>query len=412
MLKNSLNNASDASGFRVRKRAKRVVTTTEQGQPTPSERWYELDYINKYFALEQQRNTAGQVIENTQYSINNVYLDGVRIAAVEESGAARYFLTDQVDSVKIVTDSVGKVVSRTEYYPYGEEWFSESSRYNQTASGHSMTTDIAPKYNGQELDQESDFYYFNARHYDPQLARFVTADTVIDGNNAYSSWNRYMYVRGNPIKYKDPTGHKIVVAGKDEAFRNKVADDLSKLAGAKIELDEKGNVSLGDRLDKKSEKGYELVNRLIESDSTVDIVKKAKNGSTASKGIASVFSDDKTIAFNPNSQTTTIVKGKDKNVLQETPSHIELGHELVHADQDIRDNVFKELYQNSELTKVSTPYEVDLGDGSTFRDSENTTKINELRAIGIEGYTEKSDISENDLRRESNLAERTSHAGF
>ena len=36
----------------------------------------------------------------------------------------------------------------------------------------------------------------------------VTADTVIDGENSTQGWNRYSYVRNNPIIYKDPTGHK------------------------------------------------------------------------------------------------------------------------------------------------------------------------------------------------------------
>ena len=32
---------------------------------------------------------------------------------------------------------------------------------------------------------------------------------MIDGVNTTAGWNRYMYVRGNPIMYKDPTGHFI-----------------------------------------------------------------------------------------------------------------------------------------------------------------------------------------------------------
>ena len=185
----------DDQGFRVRKRSKKQVSGLENGQVVTADRWYELEYHNKYFAVERQKNMNGDSIPDTEYSINNVYLDGVRVAALEPSGAARYFLTDQVDSVKITADSSGKVVSRTEYHPYGETWFTEG------------VEDIAPKYNGQELDQESDFYYFNARHYDPELARFVTADIIVDGEDTTAGWNRYMYVHGNPIKYKDPTGH-------------------------------------------------------------------------------------------------------------------------------------------------------------------------------------------------------------
>ena len=87
-----------------------------------------------------------------------------------------------------------------------------------TTSGGCSNANFAPKYNSQELDKESQFYYFNARHYDPELARFVTADVMVDGerrddetgliiSSPTYGWNRYMYVAGNPIMYKDPTGH-------------------------------------------------------------------------------------------------------------------------------------------------------------------------------------------------------------
>ena len=164
----------------------------------------------------------GGSIRDTEYSINNVYLDGVRVASLEPSGAARYFLTDQVDSVKITADSVGKVVSRTEYYPYGETWFSEG------------VEDIAPKYNGQELDQESDFYYFNARHYDPELARFVTADVIVDGEDSVIGWNRYAYSGNNPINYKDPTGHHKVKSTKLSNVNFNVENTVSVGSGGKI----------------------------------------------------------------------------------------------------------------------------------------------------------------------------------
>ncbi|WP_161938884.1 RHS repeat-associated core domain-containing protein, partial [Leptospira interrogans] len=67
---------------------------------------------------------------------------------------------------------------------------------------------FSPKFNSQELDRESGFYFFNARYYDPGIARFTSADTLIDGELDTQGWNRFSYVKGNPIGAKDPTGHE------------------------------------------------------------------------------------------------------------------------------------------------------------------------------------------------------------
>gem|GEM_PF-834735 len=179
----------DDQGFRVRKVSRRTVAGED--------RQIEVLYPSMYFGIEKQYTAGGAEIEESHCAVNNVYLNGVRVAVVAPSGQALYYLTDQVDSVKVVVNDSGLPIKRFEYLPYGETWFEEGE------GSH------APKYNSQELDLETGYYFYNARHYDPEISRFVTADNVIDGEFDTQGWNRYSYTKGNPIIYKDPSGHLV-----------------------------------------------------------------------------------------------------------------------------------------------------------------------------------------------------------
>ncbi len=174
----------DHGGFRVRKKALVPSGAGFKNQ--------EILYPSKFYGLEYAEDT------NILSSINNVYLNGVRIAALNEEGTAAYFLTDQVDSVAHVLDEGAHTLSRMQYEPYGETFAQRGS------------LDFAPKYNSQELDRETNFYFYNARYYDPEIGRFTSADTVIDGARSTQGWNRFSYVAGNPIGAKDPTGHQYI----------------------------------------------------------------------------------------------------------------------------------------------------------------------------------------------------------
>ncbi len=188
--------------FRVRREARLEVDGVE--------RRVQLLNPSMYFSVETVRELDGTPVGDTGFGVNNVYLNGVRMAAVLPNGEAQYYLTDQVDSVKVVTNDSGQVVTAHEYLPFGESWITEGNEKN------------APKYNSQELDKESGYYFYNARHYDPEIGRFVTADTVVPDQFSTQSWNRFSYCRNNPIIYKDPTGHAEEI--KDEGILSKLSN--------------------------------------------------------------------------------------------------------------------------------------------------------------------------------------------
>jgi RHS repeat-associated protein len=113
-----------------------------------------------------------------------------------------YYHVDALGSVRAVTDEQGEVLERHDYLPFGEEW-------NPQPSGQPR------KFTGKERDQETGWDYFGARYYEASLARFTSLDpvTTFDENRVDPQrWNRYGYVRNNPMRYVDPDGQVIETA--------------------------------------------------------------------------------------------------------------------------------------------------------------------------------------------------------
>ena len=90
----------------------------------------------------------------------------------------------------------GDVLQRVEYAPFGGETFVLNPNLK-----------LNPSYTGQKYDVESGLYYYKARYYNPEIGRFIQADTAIQDKHDLQAYNRYAYVRNNPLKYTDPTGH-------------------------------------------------------------------------------------------------------------------------------------------------------------------------------------------------------------
>ena len=56
---------------------------------------------------------------------------------------------------------------------------------------------------------------YNARFYSPRLGRFISADSIVPNPVDPLSFDRFSYVRANPIKFSDPTGHAYYDPGCD-----------------------------------------------------------------------------------------------------------------------------------------------------------------------------------------------------
>jgi len=123
-----------------------------------------------------------------------ILLGNQKIAQKDPSGT--YFIhTDHLGSSNVLTDSTGNQAQLLEYTPYG------SVKLNQGIK------DIAHKFTGQRLDDSTGLYFYNARYYDPQCGRFISADSIVQDPSDPQSFNRYTYANNNPVAYVDPSGH-------------------------------------------------------------------------------------------------------------------------------------------------------------------------------------------------------------
>jgi RHS repeat-associated protein len=121
-----------------------------------------------------------------------------------EGDAVYYIHSDHLGSTSLVTDEDGQVVARQIHDPFGEVRWAEGSPH----------TDYG--YAGQRYDAGSALLFLHARHYDPALGRFISADTIVPEPGNPQSFNRYSYVYNNSLRYTDPSGHRICKDGNCE----------------------------------------------------------------------------------------------------------------------------------------------------------------------------------------------------
>ncbi len=125
-----------------------------------------------------------------------------------------YYHADHLGSSSIVTDSTGNKVQEIYYYPFG------GTRIN------TGSVNVKHKFTGQEEDAETELYYYGARYYDPKIARFITADTIVPGPFDPQALNRYSYCANNPVIYIDPSGHYFSLDPITGKATSKVTDDV------------------------------------------------------------------------------------------------------------------------------------------------------------------------------------------
>jgi len=128
-----------------------------------------------------------------------------------------FYHLDALGSVRAVSDAAGVVVERHDFLPFGEEWCGGQTRCAAAVSGQPR------RFAGQQRDGETGLDDAGARDLRTTLGRFTSVDPVHSWQDSLTDpqrWNRYAYVRNNPLRYADPDGRRIVLApGASETFQ-------------------------------------------------------------------------------------------------------------------------------------------------------------------------------------------------
>ena len=148
-----------------------------------------------FFGHYEEEVTGGVTTAISHYSFG-----GLRIA-VKRGSDLFHLHGDHLGSTSLTT--AGSVVEASRaYYAYGAE---------RAATGD-LQTDRT--FTGQKSDATGLLYY-NARYYDPTLGTFISPDSLVPGAGQVINYNRFLYVRGNPLKYTDPSGYAYDSGGSD-----------------------------------------------------------------------------------------------------------------------------------------------------------------------------------------------------
>lgn len=148
--------------------------------------------------------------DGTRKTLFHVFAGGQRICTFEpgsklaggtdESLVSYYYHQDHLNSSSALSSWQGgtQPLEVNVFYPFGR---------TQTATPQAAFK-VSNQFTGQVKDEETGLYYYGARYYDPELGRFIQADTIIPDLSNPQSYNRYAYVLNNPLKYNDPDGHQ------------------------------------------------------------------------------------------------------------------------------------------------------------------------------------------------------------
>ena len=327
---------------------------------------------------------------------------------------AHYLIADYLGANIAVIDEHGTLVQSTSYYPYGTP-----HRAPKNLTGKSSPTTNLYLFGGKELMTQDalDEYLYGARNYLPAATIFSSIDPFCE---KYCHLSPYVFCAANPLRYTDPSGARIYLS-QDMNLKQifTVLLDLQRLTDDKLvyqtQSDGRRMIKIAKLGKGKHAKGTQLIRNLNSSFRSVEIeYEKAsldRKGNYTSR-FRTYYEDgvnlknksngvgiNALINYAPSQNVKTRIAASTSKgyANSNSPTHISLAHELIHAYHATKGDV--------ETTMAENP--TYIINGKKVMVSGNVAH-KELRTVGL-GFNHQGDITENDIRIEQGLPLRVAY---
>jgi len=121
----------------------------------------------------------------------------------------RYMFKDHLGSTDVIADGIGNVTQSMSFDAWGARRHENANLtvYNASELFAADDSITSRGFTGHEMLDEVGLIHMNGRIYDARLARFMQADPFVEAATDVQAYNRYSYLRNNPLNATDPSGY-------------------------------------------------------------------------------------------------------------------------------------------------------------------------------------------------------------
>ncbi|MCC6510565.1 MAG: RHS repeat-associated core domain-containing protein, partial [Pirellulaceae bacterium] len=139
--------------------------------------------------------TLSQVLLERSGSEETFSVYGVELIARQHGAETVYQHTDALGTAVMTSDQTGTI---------------QVQRYDAFGNALNVQAD-GRRFHDMEYNDESGMYFARARHYSPELGRFISPDQLPGMGQIPQTQNRFTYSHNNPTNLSDPSGYSPLI---------------------------------------------------------------------------------------------------------------------------------------------------------------------------------------------------------